>query len=161
MRHRRKNPPHLTTVRLMNKFHESGGEYYMDPDDAKMLARIKKDLADARREEPKFGWHLETRGTHATWHRWEGMNPYSKKSRYRHSRLKSKSRYDKRSFRTIKIGKHGKLLRVGCPKGRWKRGRCSVGMKAQGLLTPKRYAKLLRLTRWRGSRKLAANRRRN
>ncbi len=119
MKRRRKNPPHITTVRLMNKFHESGGEYYMDPDDTKMLARIKKDLADARREEPNFGWHLETRGTHATWHRWVGMNP-SKKSRYRHSR--------QRKFRTIKIDR-------------------------LGILTRKKYAKLLRITRSRRQRR--------
>lgn len=85
------------------------------------------------------------------------LNPYSKKARYRHSRLKSRSRFDKRSFRTIKIGGRGKLLRVGCPKGKWRRGRCNVGIKSEGVLTPKKYAKLLRLTRSRSSRHMVAN----
>lgn len=86
-----------------------------------------------------------------------GYNPRSKKARYSHSRLKSKSRFDKRSFRTIQIGRHGRLLRVACSKGKWRNGRCSVGMQGQGILTPKKYAKLLRLTR---SRRIAANGRR-
>lgn len=104
------------------------------------------------REDPK-SWSYGKGLGHGKRH-----NPYSKKARYRHSKVRSKSHYDKRSFRTIKIGKHGRLLRVACPKGKWKHGRCSVGMKAQGLLTPKKYAKLLRMTRSRSLRHMAANR---
>lgn len=64
-------------------------------------------------------------------------NPRSKKAKFYHKKLKAAHAFARKSFRTIRIGKHGKLMRVGCAKGKYKRGRCSVGMRAQGLLTPK------------------------
>ncbi len=79
MRRKRRNPkPIITTMRLTNKYHENGGEWYLDYDDKKMMARIKKDLADAQREEPNWDWHLETRGTISTWHRMKD-NPRTKR----------------------------------------------------------------------------------
>lgn len=70
MRQKRRNgKPIITTMRLTNKYRENGGEWYLDYDDKKMLAYIKKDLAAARAEEPDRDWHLETRGTHVGWHR--------------------------------------------------------------------------------------------
>ena len=60
--------------------------------------------------------------------------------RYRHYRKRGAAYrgFDKRSIRTIHVGRHGKLLRVGCPKGSWdaKRGRCRVGLRALSLLAP-------------------------
>ena len=55
--------------------------------------------------------------------------------KYRHY-AKRGARLDKRSIRTIRVGKHGKLMRVGCPSPHWKRGRCRVGMKAFSLMVP-------------------------
>ena len=42
------------------------------------------------------------------------------------------SKFDRKSIRTVKVGRHGGFLRVGCPKGKFKKGRCKVGMKAEG-----------------------------
>jgi len=84
-------------------------------------------------------------------------NPYSKRAKYLHKRMKSARKFAKKSFRTIRIGKHGKLLRVACPKGRYKSGRCSVGMKAQGMLVPRKHIGIARASQYRASRKLAAN----
>lgn len=39
---------------------------------------------------------------------------------------------DRNSFRTLKRGRS--QLIVCCPKGKWKRGRCSVGMKLQSIV---------------------------
>lgn len=46
------------------------------------------------------------------------------------------SRCAKGSFRTITRGKV-KLV-ICCPKGRWRRGRCSVGTRAQSILRSRR-----------------------
>lgn len=64
--------------------------------------------------------------------------PYSPRARYRHSKLESKAHFARGSFRTIRIGRHGKRLVVGCPKGQWNRRRCRSGMRRVTMLTPKR-----------------------
>lgn len=46
------------------------------------------------------------------------------------------SRCAKGSFRTITRGKV-KLV-VCCPRGKWRRGRCTVGTRAQSILKPRR-----------------------
>lgn len=46
--------------------------------------------------------------------------------------LAPKSRFDRRSFRWKKSGAAWVL--VGCPKGKFSRGRCRVGMRAHKLL---------------------------
>jgi len=79
--------------------------------------------------------------------RFARANPRRKKAKLIHKRLAASRKFAKKSFRTIRIGKHGKLLRVGCPKGRWKRSRCAVGMKAQGLMHPKKYVGIAQASR--------------
>ncbi len=65
--------------------------------------------------------------------------------RYRHFRplrvRRPKARFDARSIRTISVGRHGKKIRVACPKGRYKRGRCSVGMRPYSCLVPRNQRK--------------------
>lgn len=63
-------------------------------------------------------------------------NPYGKRARYKHRRVRRMSYFDRRSIRTIRRGK--KRILVGCPKGRYKRGRCRAGTRALSVLTPKR-----------------------
>jgi len=65
------------------------------------------------------------------------------KAKYKHIRLESPSKFDPRSFRVIPIGKEGKKLIVGCPKGYWdaKKGECKVGTRAQAKLEPKQNPK--------------------
>jgi hypothetical protein len=46
--------------------------------------------------------------------------------------LANKRKFDKRSFRWKKRGRVAVL--VACPRGKWKRGRCAVGMRAQKVL---------------------------
>lgn len=77
---KRNSTPAFTTVRLRSKYGDNGGEYFIDPSDAKGMARVKKDLKSAQDEEPNFDWHLETRGTHAGWHRWR-ENPVRRTKR--------------------------------------------------------------------------------
>lgn len=45
----------------------------------------------------------------------------------------NKRKFDRRSFRWKRSG-HVMVL-VGCPRGKWKRGRCAVGTRAQKVLT--------------------------
>lgn len=61
--------------------------------------------------------------------------------RYCHRRLKSKKKFDKRSFRTKRSGKA--LVRLACPRGKWHAGteRCRVPMQAQAILVPKKRGK--------------------
>ncbi len=69
---RKRNPtPGFTTIRLRSKYGDNGGEYCIDPSDLKGMERVRKDLKSAQDEEPNFGWHLETRGTHNGWHKWK------------------------------------------------------------------------------------------
>ena len=58
-----------TNVRLVNRWGENGGEYTIPPDRPEGMSRVYRDLAEYRDLEPDSDWHLETRGTIATWHR--------------------------------------------------------------------------------------------
>lgn len=58
----------MTNVRLINKWRENGGEWTVRSDAD--MKRIQRELDAYRREEPRADWHLETRGTSASWHRW-------------------------------------------------------------------------------------------
>lgn len=51
------------------------------------------------------------------------------------------SRFDRRSFRTVSRG--DVRIVVGCPRGKWnaRRGRCTVGLRAQTILRPLSSAK--------------------
>jgi len=55
---------------------------------------------------------------------------------YIRKRIVSPKKFDKRSFRIKKISKNKKII-VACPKGKFKKNRCSVGMKLQAILTKK------------------------
>ena len=61
-----------------------------------------------------------------------------KLGRYRRYAKRGKGRFDKRSIRTIRVGRHGKLMRVACPRGAWspKYKRCRKGMRAYSLMLP-------------------------
>lgn len=61
-----------------------------------------------------------------------------KVGRYRHYTKRRRARVDKRSIRAIRIGRHGKRMLVGCPKGRWspRRGCCRSGLKAISMMVP-------------------------
>ncbi len=58
------------TIRIVNSLREVDSQYYCDPGDEQQLARVRFELAYLQNEEPNSGWHLETRGTSAGWHRW-------------------------------------------------------------------------------------------
>ena len=64
--------------------------------------------------------------------------PYSAKARFDHEKLFPKSRCDKKSFRTVKQGKH--RIVICCEKGLWDSDHqiCRVGTKAVTLLHPKK-----------------------
>jgi len=61
---------------------------------------------------------------------------------YCRERAKPPAAFDKRSFRTISIGKRGTKIVVGCPVGHWhsrrrgKKKKCDVGMQRQTTLHP-------------------------
>jgi hypothetical protein len=89
-----------------------------------------------------------------------------KRPRYTHQKLIKawRRKLDPRSVRTIRIGKHGRLLKIACPKGHWrpKRKRCTVGTKAFSMLIPRRpraKAKphVIRGVSFRPGRRIAAN----
>ncbi len=62
---------------------------------------------------------------------------------YRWKPVFSAKKCDRKSFRNIPIRKNGRrgkeyevgfrLLRVCCPRGKWKGGKCRVGMKLQSI----------------------------
>lgn len=60
--------------------------------------------------------------------------------RYRRIRVKSPSKFDKRSLRIKDVGRKGytKII-VGCPKGKYdpKKKRCKVGTQTQAILKPR------------------------
>jgi alkanesulfonate monooxygenase SsuD/methylene tetrahydromethanopterin reductase-like flavin-dependent oxidoreductase (luciferase family) len=62
------------------------------------------------------------------------------RARYRHMKLARKSRFARGSFRVKVLGRRGKKLIIGCPKGAWDRIRkyCRVGTRAVTLLVPLR-----------------------
>ena len=60
------------------------------------------------------------------------------RGRFCERKLASKASFDKRSFRWKKSGR-AKVL-VGCPKGKFKNGVCSVGTKAYAVLVASKGA---------------------
>lgn len=64
-------------------------------------------------------------------------NPYSRRARFKHVRLAPPRKFKKGSFRTIRVGRRGKELIVGRPRG-------SRRTRAQSLLIPKRLPNLYR-----------------
>lgn len=54
---------------------------------------------------------------------------------YRRCRQESPKHFAPKSLRTITRGRV-KII-VGCPKGRFKKGRCTVGTRAQSILYPR------------------------
>ncbi len=71
-------------------------------------------------------------------------NPRSKKIKFYHKKLREARAFARKSFRMIRVGKRGKVLRVGCPKGKFKRGRCAVGARARKPLTSTKYIGIAR-----------------
>lgn len=61
------------------------------------------------------------------------------RGRYCRVRQRSPKSFARGSLRTVKRG--GVRIVIGCPKGKFKRGRCSVGTKAQTILYPKGHKK--------------------
>lgn len=57
----------------------------------------------------------------------------SRRSRYAHCRVASPRRFARGSIRTRRV-RRGVLVRVGCPKGYWRGGRCGIGMRAVSVL---------------------------
>lgn len=57
---------------------------------------------------------------------------------YIHIRIKAPKQYDKKSFRVIQIGPKEKQIKatIGCPKGKFKAGKCQVGTQIQKLIFP-------------------------
>jgi hypothetical protein len=65
------------------------------------------------------------------------------RSKYQHVRLAPKSKFDPRGFRVIDPGRPGKTkIVVGCPKGRFRKGRCEVGTQPQSMLIENPNTKL-------------------
>lgn len=56
---------------------------------------------------------------------------------YKHRKLSRVASCAAGSFRRVKSGKA--LVTVCCPRGKWKRGHCTVGMRAVGLDKPKKF----------------------
>lgn len=63
------------------------------------------------------------------------------KRKYWRAKLRSLRSVDKRSIRTIRIGRHGRKMLVACPRGYWmaRKKRCRVGMTGVSMLTPKKH----------------------
>ena len=51
-------------------------------------------------------------------------------------RVADPKKFDRRSFRAKKVSKRTTIV-FACPKGKYKRGRCSVGMKTQSIIKKK------------------------
>lgn len=58
-------------VRLVNSNGNVDSSWNVEPGSSTRIAWSWNLLADYQREEPDSGWHLETRGDIAEWHRWE------------------------------------------------------------------------------------------
>lgn len=56
------------------------------------------------------------------------------RGRFCRARKVSPAKFDPRSFRIIRRGKI--QIVIGCPRGKWKSGRCSVGTRAQSIRYP-------------------------
>lgn len=63
-------------------------------------------------------------------------NPIEETDEYIHVRIRSPERYDEESFRVIEFDKDIKAT-IGCPKGKFKKGKCQVGTQIQKLMFPK------------------------
>ena len=118
---------------------------------AKRHAFIKRHYAQVKkRHETLFDKHGSPTRRHLALIMWAASPAPAKLEKLvKHRKVGSKYAYyvkrdtssrglDKHSFRTIRIGKHGKLMRVGCPRGHWnhRTHRCRVGMKGFDLLVP-------------------------
>jgi hypothetical protein len=66
--------------------------------------------------------------------------PTGGSARYCRGRIRSPKGFSPASLRTIKA-KGGVKLVVGCPRGKFRRGRCVVGTKLQTILYPKSSAR--------------------
>lgn len=63
------NPQAMTTtLRIVNKHRENGGEWFCEPDNADRLAYVQKELLAMQQAEPNHGWKLECRGQQSQWH---------------------------------------------------------------------------------------------
>jgi hypothetical protein len=60
----------LTTLKITNKRGENGGEWFAQPHETAKIEHAKKVTAEMAADEPELDWHLETRGTQSSWHRW-------------------------------------------------------------------------------------------
>lgn len=60
---------------------------------------------------------------------------FRKTKRYLRKRVKPVTAFDPKSFRVKDVGRkgHTKLI-VGCPKGKYKQGRCTIGMQTQAVI---------------------------
>ena len=63
--------------------------------------------------------------------------------KHKRIRLKSPKKFDPKSFRIIDPGRVGytKII-VACPKGKFKKGRCTVGTVAQSILLSRKDFKI-------------------
>ena len=62
-------------------------------------------------------------------------NPEEGEGRFQRQEVRPSTAFDSDSFRTVEVGTHRVI--VGCPKGKFEGGRCTVGTKAQAVLHPK------------------------
>lgn len=61
----------MTNLKLTNKYREEGG-HWINATSA-ILAYALKLCAECQEADPNSDWHLETRGTSADWHRFQGV----------------------------------------------------------------------------------------
>lgn len=71
----------------------------------------------------------------------EKENPIKRGGDYHHIRIKDPKLYSKNSFRFITFDK-GIRATIGCKKGYFRKGKCTIGTEVQSLLFPKdKYTK--------------------
>ena len=72
----------------------------------------------------------------------EGQPKCKKVKNFCHCRILAPSKFDPKSFRTVRP-KKGVLITVGCPKGKFNRRtkKCRVGTKAQRIMYANSYLK--------------------
>lgn len=66
---------------------------------------------------------------------------------YHHIRIRTPGQFAKKSFRVITFGE-GIKATIGCPKGKFKTGKCTVGTQVQKLLFPKNKYSLEEAKTW-------------
>ena len=59
----------MINLRLRSRDNDNGGEWYDTNPHA--LQQARRGLTALQKAEPQNEWHLETRGTSATWHRYQ------------------------------------------------------------------------------------------